>query len=877
MHGQSVTTYLFTDVEGSTRLWEQEPERMRQALARHDAITRAAVDGNRGVVVKMSGDGAHSAFEDPLDALAATLELQRMLADPVATNGVLLRVRCGIHVGVSERRDNDFFGPAVNRAARIMSIAHGGQVLLSEAATALVRERLPAGVTLRDLGAARLRDLSNVEHVYQVVHPELRESFPALRSLEATPNNLPLQTTTFIGREREIDDASTALGATRLLTLLGAGGIGKTRLSLQVAADALEDYPDGVWFVELAPLTDERLVPQAVAFVLGVKEEAGRHVSEALVKHVADRRLLLILDNCEHVVQACAVLAEQLLRSGPSVRILASSREPLRASGEVSVSVPALAVPAGQDPIAVEALPQYPAVRLFIDRAAAARPAFRLTKDNAQAVAEICQRLDGIPLAIELAAARVRSLSVENIAARLNDRFHLLTGGNRTALPRQQTLRALIDWSFDLLTDNERMLFRRLAVFAGGWTLEGAEAVCSGGDVDESEVLNLLADLVDKSLVMVEADGGRYRLLETVRQYADERLTQSGESDAMRSRHLGFFLAFAEKVAPELLGPDQAAGLQRLDLERENILSAHGWSPHMEGGAEQDYRLVHAIKHYWFIRGLLNLGHRVTVDAVANSGGQTTSIARCKALWVAGQICCAMGRYEEATRYLQESLHTARALGDARTVVSVLNTLALAALGQGDRTAARVHCQEALDLANQLGNKRGIAVASNAMAQIYRLEGELDAAVPLYERTVVLGRELGDRDAAAVGFLNLAMVAIERGAAETARALLGEVLTIAEQTGSKPAGQSALEVSAGLAALAEDWERAARFYGMAERQAGNTGIQRDPADDAFLRPLISKTREALGDVRFALSHASGRTLNFEEVMAEARAWLSKAS
>jgi non-specific serine/threonine protein kinase len=629
-----------------------------------------------------------------------------------------------------------------------------------------------------------------------------------------------------------------------------------------------------VWFVELAPLTDELLVPQAVASVVGVKEEAGHHVTEALVKHVADRRLLLVLDNCEHVIQACAALAEQLVRSGPNVRILASSREPLRVSGEVTFLVPALAVPAVQDPIALEALPQYPAVRLFVDRAVAARPTFSLTEDNARAVAEVCQRLDGIPLAIELAAARVRALSVETIATRLNDRFHLLTGGDRTALPRQQTLRALIDWSYDLLTEKERILFRRLAVFAGGWTLEGAEAVCSGGDVDESEVLNLLAELADKSLVVVVAEGEGYRLLETVRQYADERLTQSGESDATRSRHLAFFLAFTEKVAPELLGPEQATGLQRLDLERENILSAHDWCLHTEGGAELDYRLVHAIKQYWFIRGLLNLGHRVTVEAVGNSGGQPTSVARCKALWVAGQISCAMGRYDEAPRYLQESLQTARALGDARMVVSILNTLTLAALGQGDRAEARVHSQEAFDLASRLDNKRGLAVASNALAQIHRLEGELDAAEPLYEQTVALGRELGDREATAVGFLNLAMVAIERGAADRARALLGEVLTIAEQTGSKPAGQSALEVSAGLAALAEDWEHAARFYGVAERQTGYTGIQRDPADDAFLRPLISKTREALGDVRFAASHASGRALNFEEAIAEARAWLA---
>ena len=847
---------------------------MPEASARHDSIMRAAVEGNRGALVKTTGDGALASFEDPLDALGATLELQRMLSDPAATNGVRLAVRCGMHVGVSEARDKDFFGPAVNRAARIMSIAHGGQVLLSEATAVLLRDRLPAGTSLRALGAVRLRDLSTVERVYQVLHPALRESFPALRSLEATPNNLPHQATTFIGRERELAEARRELGAARLLTLVGAGGIGKTRLSLQVAAEVLEDFPDGVWLVEFAPLDDGRLVPQAVASVLGIKEEAGQPVTEALVKHVAERHLLLILDNCEHVVEACAALAARLMRQAPHARILASSREPLRVGGEVCFPVPALAGPGAQDPVAADALSQYPAVRLLVDRATAARATFSLTEDNARAIAEICQRLDGIPLAIELAAARVRALSVESIAARLNDRFHFLTGGSRTALPRHQTLRALIDWSYDLLTERERILFRRLAVFSGGWTLEAAEAVCSGAPVDEGDVLDLLTELIDKSLVIVVAEGDRYRLLETVRQYADEREVQSGEADATRSRHLAFFLALTEKLAPALLGPEQARALERLDLERENILSAHGWCLRMEGGAEPDYRLVHAIKQYWFIRGQLDLGHRVTVEAVQNAQGPTTGLARCKALWVAGQISSAMARYDEAPLYLLESLQLARALEDSRMVVSALNGLTAAALGQGDAERARVHCEEALHLANGLGNKRQIAVASNALAHIYRLQGQLDAAEPLYERTIELGRELGDREVAAVGLLNLAMVAIERGSAGQARALLGEVLAIAEHTGSKPAGKSALEVSVGLAALAGDWSRAARFYGIAQRQTDYTGIRRDRVDDAFLQPLISKTREALGEAVFAASHAAGYALDFDDGIAEARAWLT---
>ena len=876
MHGQSaVTTYLFTDIEGSTRLWEREPERMRPALARHDILTHEAVEQNRGRIVKPTGDGFHAVFDDPRDALAATVQLQLSLADPEATAGVPLRVRCGLHSGVDERRDNDFFGPVVNRAARIMNSAHGGQILVSQAVVALIADRLPPNVALRDLGRVRLRDLTSSELVYQVLHPQLRQDFPALRSLEGTPNNLPQQVTTFVGRKREQSEARAALRKARLLTLSGIGGLGKTRLSLQIAADVIGDFPDGVWFVEFAPIADERLVPQAVATVLGVKEETGRPVIEALIKHVRDRRLLLVLDNCEHLVYACAELANQLLQAGAGVKILASSREHFNIAGETAYTVPPLSVPKPDGRMSAATILECEAVHLFIERAMAVQPTFTLTDQNAPAVVEICQRLDGIPLALELAAARVRSLSVEQIADRVKDRFQLLTTGDRTALPRQQTLRALIDWSFDLLTEKERVLFRRLAVFAGGWTLEAAEAVGSGGEVDPSEVLDLLADLVGKSLVMMDAAGGRYGFLETVRQYAQERLTDLGEGEAVRKRHLDFYLAFAEKAGAGLAGPEQPAFLKRLDLDRENVLAAHAFCIHSDGAADSGYRLVHAIKFYWFTRGLLNLGRRVTVEAVSAPAVPVASLSRCKALWVAGQICSAMGLYDEAIKYLQESLSMARALDDLRMVVSVLNVLGLASLGQGDRRAARLHGVEALALASKLDNKRQIAVASTALAQMHRLEGELDAAVPLYERTVALARELGDSEAAAVGLLNLAMVAIERGTATRARSLLLEVLTITEQSGSKRAGQCALEVSAGLAALKEDWAHAARFYGVAERQTEYTGIRRDPADDAFLRPLMSMAQDALGDSAFDASQASARALTFEQVIAEARAWLAR--
>jgi predicted ATPase/class 3 adenylate cyclase len=868
-----VVTFLFTDIEGSTRLWEQEPERMRPALARHDAIAKAAVERHHGTIVKMAGDGVHAAFNDPLDAIGATLELQQALADPETTGGIALRIRCGLHAGVDERRDNDFFGRAVNRAARITSVAHGGQVLVSEAVAVLIRERLPSDVSLRDLGSVRLRDLASPERVYQVVHPQLRVDFPALRALEATPNNLPQQVTSFIGRERELSEIAKSLSNTRLLTLLGVGGIGKTRLSLQAAADVIDGYPDGVWFVELAPLADSQLVSQAVASVLGVKEEAGRPIVEALEKHVKDRQLLLILDNCEHLLHACAELAQHLLQSGPRLKILASSREHLHVAGETTYPVPALAVPDPSGTITPEALTQYESVRLLVDRAVAAQPAFHVTDQNAAAISEICRRLDGIPLAIELAAARVRALSVDNIAARLNDRFRLLTSGSRTALPRQQTLRALIDWSYDLLTELERTLFRRLAVFAGGWTLEAAEAVGTAGDIKQSGLLDLLTQLVEKSLVVLE--GERYRLLETVRQYAQERLNDSGEEEQTRTRHLSFYLALAEKARPKLVGPQQGTWLTLLDLERENLLSAHAWAERAEGGGPMGLRLVCSVKHYWINRGLLALGQRVTVEALARPGAQERSVARCSALSDAGQLGCVMGRYGDAQRYLAESLAIAREIGDKRMVSAVLQPLGVASLGQGDLDGARGHFKEALILAQELGNKRDVAAALNALAQVHRVEGALVTAGPLYENVVELARELGDRESIAIGLLNLAMVAIGQGSADQVRSRLLEVLAIVVETGSKPAGVSALEVSAGLAALRQEWEQAAQFFGAAEAQMAQTGLHRDPADEAFLAPLIATARNALGPTVFAAAEATGRAFSYDQAVAEAWAWLDR--
>ena len=869
-------TFLFTDIEGSSRLWEEEPERMRLALAGHDALGRAAIEGNHGRVVKTTGDGFYAVFDDALDAVAAALALQSSLCDTSATGGLALNVRCGLHLGNVERRDNDFFGTAVNRGARVMSAAHGGQVLLSRVVVETLADRLPDGFALRDLGTARLRDLARPEHVYQLLHPSLREDFPALRALEGIPNNLPQLVTSFIGRELELAQVTNLLENVRLLTLVGMGGLGKTRLSLQVAADIMDDFPGGVWFVELAPLADARLVAQTVASVLGVREEAGHPALDTVVKHVKDRRLLLILDNCEHLLVACAELASRLLQSGPHVKILASSREPLHVAGETSYPVPSLAFPDLTQPIKLERLAVFESLRLFVERATAAQPAFQLTQRNASAISTICRGLDGIPLAIELAAVLVRALSVDQIAARLGDRFKLLTRGDQTSLRRQQTLRALMDWSYDLLAERERALFRRLAVFAGGWTLDAAEAVGAEGDVTGSDILDLLVRLVEKSLVQVEAEGERYRLLETVRQYALLRLDESGEAAGARARHLAFYLSFAKQAAKKLQTPEQGTGLRQLDLERENLLAAHAWCDHATDGPQLGLELARQMLSYWFPRGLLELGYRITIEAVERPGAQERHLGRGRALLSAGNLSYWTGRYQQAEAYGEESLAIGRELGNGKAIAAALTLLGNLSLRRGDLVMARERLQESLDKAREVGDVYRVAFALNALAEMHRAGGDPQSAQPLYEQALALQREQGNRHSCAIILVNLALVAIARGSTEHARELLLEALTIANDVGSKRAGQIVFEVSAGLEALRGQWARAARLYGAAEAQRKQMKSQREPADEAFLAPVMARAREALGAGAFAAEEAAGLALSYDEAAAEALSCLQRS-
>nr|ALV86310.1 adenylate/guanylate cyclase [uncultured bacterium 5] len=869
-------TFLFTDVEGSTRLWEQDPERMRPAIASHNALARRAVEENGGTVVKLTGDGVYAAFADGVDALRATISLQRTLADPAVTHGIRLHVRCGLHAGSAERIDDDFFGNTINRAARVMSAAHGDQILLSQALVDFVAARLPADVALRDLGTVWLRDLASPEHVYQVVHPALRHTFPALRSLEAIPNNLPRQATSLVGRESVLADIRELLAKIRLLVLVGIGGLGKTRLSLQAAANAIDDFVDGAWLVELAPVASGNMVPQAVALVLGVKEEPGGSLLDALLAFVKDRRLLLVLDNCEHLGSACAELAKQLLRAGPHVKILASSREPLHVAGEVTYPVPALSLPDALSALSPASLAQHESVRLFCERAQAAQPSFALTTHNAGALVEICRRLDGLPLALELAAARVRAMPVEKIAERLSDRFRLLTGGDQTTLPRQQTLRALIDWSHDLLNVEEQTLLRRLSVFSGGFTLEAAEAVAAGGAVHETDVLDVLIRLVEKSLVMVDG-GQRYRQLETVRQYAREKLAHSGEQDDLERRHLAFYVALAQAGSPRLRGPEQGDWIRRFDLERENLLAAHACCDRAPDGGQTGLQLAQSMKLYWLNRGLLGLGHRLTVEALERPGAQSRNLARCLASHVAGQLAFFMGSYAEAKRYLEASVAIGREIDDKSRITQALTLLGVACLGDEDRSMARTHLHEALALARQLDDKVQLALALNAVAELHRADGELELAESRYEESLAVRRILLDRDGVAIDLLNLTVTSIGRGLGERARGRLREAHAIVNDLGSKKLSQAVLDAASGLAAFLGLMETAARFYGASAAQMTAMGMQREPAVESFLFPFVARARESLGDAAFASAERAGGAIAPEQAMAEVADWLEDAS
>ncbi len=861
-------TFLFTDIEGSTKLWEAHPQLMRAALARHDAVMRETIAGADGCIFKTVGDAFCAAFALAPDAVEAVVAAQQAIGFEAWPEETPIRVRMALHTGPVESRDSDYFGPALNHVARLLSTGHGGQTLLSQTTYDLVRDTLPGAVSLHDLGAHKLKDLARPEQVYELRHPDLPRDFPPIKSLSTHPNNLPQQLTSFIGRESAIVEIRSLLGKTRLLTLTGAGGSGKTRLSLQAAADTLEQFPDGAWFVELAALTEPSLVPQALATALGVKEGADKSIVETLTEFLKSKRLLLLLDNCEHLIDASAMIVGTLVRSCPGVKILASSREALGIAGEQVYRVPSLSLPDREAVETPQTLSVYESVRLFIDRARLVRADFQVTNQNAPAVASLCCHLDGIPLAIELAAARVRSLSVEEIDGKLDQRFRLLVGGSRTALPRQQTLRSLIDWSYDLLTHPEQRLLQRLSVFAGGWTLEGAEQVCADEGVADGDVLDRLTSLSDKSLVLAEEAGGhsRYRLLETMRQYARDRLRESGGGEAVRERHRDYFLALAEEAKPKLKGAQQAVWLQRLEDEHDNFRAGLNWSL-AEAGSRGGLRLCGALFRFWFTRGDISEGREWCARILGKPGAEERTVERANALSAAGSLAYYQSDYAAAWPLHEEGLAIRRQLGDQSAISGSLNNLGLVASGQGDQSAARVLYEESLAIDRGLGDRAGIASSLMNLGIATYEQGDFASARALIEEGLVIMRELGDRWSIATALGNLADVAIELGDYAAARPLLEESLMIRRELSDRPGIAASLEGLAGAVAAFGSPLRAARIWGSVEHLRVAIGSPLPPYERPRYDRHAAAARAALEDAAaFDRAWQEGRTMTLEQVI-----------
>ena len=679
-----------------------------------------------------------------------------------------------------------------------------------------------------------------------------------------------MELSSFIGREKELAEVKRLLGETRLLTLTGSGGSGKTRLALAVASEHLEWFEDGVWMIELASLADPSLVAQAVASALGVREQPGRSLSESLSDYFASKKLLLVLDNCEHLIEACAELAEALLRYSPELRVLATSREALGITGEVAWPVPSLSLPDLRRMPDIESLPQYESARLFVERAVAANPTFTLTEQNASAVAQVCYRLDGIPLAIELAAARAKVLSVEEVADRLDDCFRVLSAGGRTTRPRHKTLHSTMDWSHELLSDEERTLFRRLSVFSGGFSLQAAESVCAGEDVERNGVLDLLSHLVDKSLVVAGEEGGktRYRLLETVRQYGSERLSESDEAAEIRERHAGYYLTLAEEAEPELKGEGQLTWLERLEREHDNLRASMRWLLE-RGELETAARLGWALWLFWGIRAHFAEGRRSMEQALSAEGsGAMSASARAQALFVVGMMANYQGDHLSADPPIKESLGLFRKLEDKSGTAWALSNASIAAIGLGQHQQAINLIEESVDLFLEVGEKWGASIQYCFLAVAWRDRGDHGRAKPLAERGLALSREVGERQGISSVLYTLATLAQAERDHERAKDLFEEGLRLSAELRNEADVAHFLEGLASTAEAEGRIERAACLWGAEETLLGNieAAVYTYVPDRSLHRSRVDAARSRLGEEAFEAAWSEGRAMTPEQAI-----------
>jgi predicted ATPase/class 3 adenylate cyclase len=901
-------TFLFTDIEGSTKLWEHDAQVMQAALARHDEILRDAIEERGGYVFKTIGDAFCAAFPTAPEALEAALLSQRGLVSSEGEQIGPLRVRMALHTGAAEERDGDYFGPPVNRVARLLSAAHGGQVLLSLATQELVRDASPVDARLEDLGERRLKDLFRPERVFQITTPDLPSEFPPLRTLESLRNNLPLQPTPLVGREREVEEVCERLRQEdiRLLTLTGPGGTGKTRLALQAAADLLEDFEDGVFFVYLAATTDPDLFLTQVAGALGLQESGDVPLEDLLKEYLGRRELLLVLDNFEQLLSAVPLVGE-LLSAAPRLKGLATSRIPLGIYGEHEYAVPPLSVPDTKRLPPIEVLSQYEAVRLFIDRASAAKRGFEITSENAPAVAEICARLDGLPLAIELAAARIKLLPPKVLLTRLANRLKLLTGGPKDLPARQRTLRGAIEWSHDLLEEGEKTLFARLSVFSGGRTLEAIEAICNAEGDLPVDALDGVSSLLDKSLLVREEtseEESRFVMLETIHEFAREMLQESGEAAEVSRLHAEYFLTFAEEAEPELEGPDQVAWMERLEADLDNFRAALSWLLEV-GEAELALRIGAALSLFWRIRGHLSEGRRWLSEGLSGGDAAPAGV-RARAMLVLGDLAWKQGDYPQGEEKLEASLALCREAGDRRgeaqalnslgfiasehndleraeklleeslalgrkasmpvVINSALNSLAALAAYRNDYARATVLLEEGLGIARAAGDVRGIAIHTTSLGATAVVTGEFERAEALLQQGREMFWKLGDWLHVSVADLNLGNLALARNDFDLAEKQGLKVILDLQERADVFGIDGALDILASVTASRGEIRRAARIWGGVEGYRDARDIPWAPDEREMIEPRIDAARTRLDEADWTMAWEEGRAMTLDQAV-----------
>jgi predicted ATPase/class 3 adenylate cyclase len=859
-------TFLFTDIEGSTNLARTLGDRWVAILQQHNEILRSAIREHAGVDLRTEGDAFFAVFASAVDAARAAATAQQELARHPWPEGGRVRVRMGLHTGEGRLGGDEYVGLDVHLAARIAAAAHGGQVLLSDATRSLVADSLNEDIVIRDLGEHRLKDFDDAQRLHQLTREGLPADFPPLRT-RMIPSTLPVPLTTFVGRQRELADLTGLIGRTRLLTLAGPGGTGKTRLAIEAAGQHLRDFLDGVFFVDLSPVRDPELIASAVAQTMGLREQAGQSSKEALVEHLHDRRALLMLDNFEQVV-AGAPLVTELLRAAPRMSILVTSRIRLDVAGEQAFDVPPLGLPPETGPADAEDLAANEAVVLFADRARAVRPGFEITDENAGVVADICARLDGLPLAIELAAAQLRLFSPRELLDRLQHRLPLRTT-TRDVPERQRTLRDTIDWSYRLLEGPERALLARLSVFAGGGTVAAIEAVCNpDGDLG-IDTLEALGSLVDKSLIRREelAEGSRFTMLETIREYAAERLAGS-HGEATERRHAEFFTALAEQWGPRVRGPDAPAAYAVLGHDYDNLRSAISWAVREEDGST-GLRLVTAMWRLWVERGPLTEAQGALETVLSLPSASPRAALRAGALNALGAVTYWRGDYEGARRAYADVLEISREVGDQRGVVEALKNLAYTTGAGGDAPSAVPLAQEALAMARTMGDPALAADAAGLLGIVWHHSDQPGRALAVLQEALDGFEALGDTYWANQTRFRIGSVLVALRRLDEAEGVLKRAMADTSELPSPLAVATGIWIMATLAFERAEFERAVRLMGFSLALAEHTETSPPGAYLGDLTEHLATARAKLGEEAIERLRAEGKAMSTEQAIAYA--------